>query len=85
MVEDFMGLTLSPKKPRERGLNHVIDKGMTLRDVEAVLESAGDYIDLVKLGWGTSYVTADLGAKVRLYHDVQAEAHRRLEDIYAKL
>ena len=69
MVEDFLGLPHRPKKPRERGLTHVIDKGMTLRDVEAVLESAGEYIDLVKLGWGTSYVTADLGAKVRLYQE----------------
>ena len=32
-----------------------------------MLDLAGDYIDIVKLGWGTSYVTGKLGDKLRLY------------------
>ena len=36
------------------GLTHVIDKGLGPRAWEDVLEVAGDYISIVKLGWGTA-------------------------------
>jgi phosphosulfolactate synthase len=67
MVEEFLGIPMRPAKPRERGLTHVIDKGLTLPEVEGLLETAGAFIDIVKLGWGTSYVTPNLAEKVRLY------------------
>ena len=67
MVEEFLGLPLRPSKPRERGLTHVIDKGMTLAEVNGLFETAGEYVDIVKLGWGTSYVTQNLSDKVKLY------------------
>ncbi len=67
MVEEFLGLPMRPAKPRERGWTHVIDKGLTLSEVEGLLDSAGDYVDIVKLGWGTSYVTRNLVDKLRLY------------------
>jgi phosphosulfolactate synthase len=58
-MPDFdLGLT------RERGLTHVIDKGLGPRAWEDVLETSGDYIDIVKLGWGTAYVTRNLRAKL---------------------
>jgi phosphosulfolactate synthase len=69
MVEEFLGLPARPSKPRDRGLTHVIDKGMTLPEVEGMLELCGDYIDIVKLGWGTSYVTKNLGEKIRMYQE----------------
>jgi phosphosulfolactate synthase len=50
--------------PRERGLTHVIDKGLGPRAWADVLETSGDYIDIVKLGWGTAYVTPNLGTKL---------------------
>jgi len=50
--------------PRPRGLTHVIDKGLGPRGWEDVLETSGDYIDIVKLGWGTAYVTPNLRAKL---------------------
>jgi phosphosulfolactate synthase len=49
---------------RGGGLTHVIDKGLGPRAWEDVLETAGDYIDIVKLGWGTSYVTPNLSRKL---------------------
>jgi phosphosulfolactate synthase len=49
---------------RGRGLTHVIDKGLGPRGWEDVLETSGDYIDIVKLGWGTSYVTKGLRRKL---------------------
>ena len=60
-ASDFLGL---PR--RERGLTHVIDKGLGPRGWEDVLETAGELIDVVKLGWGTSYVTANLDRKLDL-------------------
>ena len=46
------------------GLTHVIDKGLGPRAWEDVLEVAGDHISIVKLGWGTAYVTANLERKL---------------------
>jgi phosphosulfolactate synthase len=50
--------------PRNGGLTHVIDKGLGPRAWEDVLETSGDYIDIVKLGWGTGYVTPNLRRKL---------------------
>ena len=55
-------------KPREAGLTMVMDKGMSLREAEDFIESAGAYTDLVKLGFGTSIITPKLSEKIRLYH-----------------
>jgi phosphosulfolactate synthase len=49
---------------RDGGLTHVLDKGLGPRGWEDVLETAGDYISIVKLGWGTSYVTKGLRRKL---------------------
>jgi phosphosulfolactate synthase len=51
---------------RDGGLTHVLDKGLGVRGWEDVLETAGDYIDIVKLGWGTAYVTKSLERKLDL-------------------
>ena len=51
-------------RARRRGLTHVIDKGLGPRAWEDVLETSGDYIDVVKLGWGTAYVTPNLRRKL---------------------
>jgi phosphosulfolactate synthase len=49
---------------RDGGLTHVLDKGLGPRGWEDVLEMSGDYIDIVKLGWGTAYVTKNLQRKL---------------------
>jgi phosphosulfolactate synthase len=49
---------------RNGGITHVIDKGLGPRAWEDVLETSGDYIDIVKLGWGTSYITPNLRRKL---------------------
>jgi phosphosulfolactate synthase len=51
---------------RGGGLTHVIDKGLGPRGWEDVLETSGEYIDIVKLGWGTAYVTPNLGRKLEV-------------------
>jgi len=45
----------------------VMDKGLSVRDVESLLEVSSDYIDIVKLGWATSYVTPNLTQKLEVY------------------
>ena len=54
--------------PKNGGLTHVIDKGLGPRAWEDVLETSGDYIDIVKLGWGTAYVTPNLQRKLEVLH-----------------
>ena len=49
---------------RAAGLTHVLDKGLGPRGWEDVLDVAGELIDVVKLGWGTAYVTASLRRKL---------------------
>jgi phosphosulfolactate synthase len=48
------------------GFTHVIDKGLGPRAWEDVLETSGAYIDIVKLGWGTAYVTQNLQRKLEV-------------------
>jgi phosphosulfolactate synthase len=48
------------------GLTHVIDKGLGPRAWEDVLETSGSFIDIVKLGWGTAYVTQNLQRKLEV-------------------
>jgi phosphosulfolactate synthase len=55
--------------PRVGGLTHVIDKGLGPRGWEDVLETSGDYIDIVKLGWGTAYVTPNLKRKLEVLRE----------------
>lgn len=52
----------------ERGLTHVLDKGLGPRGWEDVLETAGAYVGIVKLGWGTAYVTPNLKRKLEVLH-----------------
>src|ERR687898_1322436 len=65
--DGFLNLPSRPSKPRESGLTHVMDKGLNLREIEGLFDTAGDYVDIVKLGWGTSYVTQNLEKKIALY------------------
>jgi phosphosulfolactate synthase len=50
--------------PAHTGLTHVIDKGLGPRAWEDVLATSGSHIDIVKLGWGTAYVTDNLAQKI---------------------
>jgi len=56
-------------KPRESGLTMVMDKGLGLREAEDMVEIAGDYVDLVKLGFGTSMITPRLKEKLKIYKE----------------
>src|SRR5256886_6392335 len=51
------------------GLTHVIDKGLGARAWEDVLEVAGEHISIIKLGWGTAAVTANLERKLEVLRE----------------
>jgi len=65
---EFLTLPERTTKPRESGLTHALDKGFSLEQVRQFLEVAQDYVDIVKLGWGTAAVTPNVKEKIRLYH-----------------
>ena len=69
--DGFLDVPARSPKPRTQGLTHVIDKGLNLRDIEGLFDTAGDYVDVVKLGWGTSYVTRNLEKKIALYRSFE--------------
>jgi len=58
-----------PERPRSNGLTMVMDKGMSLVEAENFLDANGTLTDIIKLGFGTSYLTKNLKAKIKLYHD----------------
>lgn len=45
----------------------VMDKGMSMRQAEDMIDSCGHLVDIVKLGFGTSFVTPRLKEKVKLF------------------
>ena len=55
------------KQPRQHGLTMVMDKGLSLRDAESFISVGAPRTDIVKLGFGTSFVTPNLRAKIELY------------------
>jgi phosphosulfolactate synthase len=57
------------QKPRKSGLTMVMDKGLSLREVSDMIETSGQYIDIVKFGWATSYVTPNLKEKLDIYKE----------------
>lgn len=57
------------RKPRNAGITMAMDKGMSVREVEDFLSVSGDYVDIVKLGWATAYVTPNLDAKIKVYRE----------------
>ncbi len=67
----FLDLPPRSPKPRTAGLTHVMDKGLNLRDIEGLFDTAGAFVDIVKLGWGTSYVTNNLEKKIALYRSFE--------------
>ena len=67
----FLDVPVREGKPRSRGLTHVIDKGLNLRAIEGLFDTAGQFVDIVKFGWGTSYVTNNLEKKIALYRSFE--------------
>lgn len=59
-------------KPRSNGLTMVMDKGLSIEETKNFLSISSTYVDILKLGFGTSYVTPNLKEKLAVYqsHDI---------------
>jgi len=61
-------------KPRDNGLTMMMDKGLSIREVEDLIEASHQYIDIAKLGFGTSFITNSLEKKLNLYKEANIKA-----------
>lgn len=55
------------KKPRVDGITMVMDKGLSVNEAENFMSVSGPHVDIVKLGFGTSFVTPNLEEKLKVY------------------
>jgi phosphosulfolactate synthase len=66
-MRDLLNLRERSQKPRSVGVTHVIDRGLSASDIDGMIEIAGEYVDIVKLGWGTALATGNLEGKLKRY------------------
>lgn len=60
-------LPARPERPRNAGITMVMDKGLSVREAEDFVSVAGEYVDILKLGFGSAYVTPNLKEKLAVY------------------
>jgi len=68
-MPDLLDLPDRSAKPRQQGITHVLDRGLSLAAIDGLIEVAGEFVDLVKLGWGTAVATGNLQAKLERYRE----------------
>jgi phosphosulfolactate synthase len=55
------------KKPRKNGITMVMDKGLSVEEAKNFMSVSHPHVDIVKLGFGTSFVTPTLREKLEVY------------------
>ena len=63
------------KKTRDIGLTMVMDKGLSIREAEDLVSSSSDYIDIIKLGFGTAIISKNIKKKIQLYQKNNIKVH----------
>ena len=66
-MRELLNLPERSGKPRSGGVTHVIDRGLSAAEIDGMIEVAGEFIDIVKLGWGTALATGNLELKLERY------------------
>ena len=56
-------------KPRTHGITMVMDKGLSIQETRNFLSVSDPHVDIVKLGFGTSFVTPNLKEKLEVYRE----------------
>jgi phosphosulfolactate synthase len=69
MNYDLKNLPERTTKPRDKGYTMAMDKGLSVREAEDFMSIAAGHVDIVKLGWATSFVTPHLKEKLKVYKD----------------
>ncbi len=59
------------KKPRTSGITMIMDKGLSIEEAKNLISAAHPHIDIIKLGFGTAYVTPNLREKIDLYQSFE--------------
>ncbi len=54
-------------KPRKHGITMVMDKGLSTEEAKNFMSVAHPHVDVVKLGFGTAFVTPTLKEKLEVY------------------
>ncbi len=67
MIVNLPDMPDRTEKPRNSGLTMVMDKGISVREAEDLMSVGSDYIDYLKLGFGTSVFTPGVREKVQVY------------------
>ncbi len=71
MAFEMVDIIPRESKPRDTGLTMVLDKGLGIHAAEDLVMYAGEYIDIIKLGWGTHRLCPEelVRRKIELYSD----------------
>ena len=96
MIVNLPDIPDRTKKPRKSGLTMVMDKGLSVREAEDLMSVGSDYIDFLKLGFGTSVFTPGVKEKIKVYESAgvrtylggtlfEAYVIRNIFDEYVKL
>lgn len=64
MLQLLPDLPIRDTKPRNNGLTMVMDKGLSIRELENMISVSGQYVDMVKFGFGTAMVTPNIKDKI---------------------
>ncbi|RSK52808.1 phosphosulfolactate synthase [Bacillus canaveralius] len=95
----YAGLSLPVRqnKPRNSGLTILIDNGAPMSFLEDTIKDAGQFIDFVKFGWGTSIVSNNISKKIACLRENNVEfffggtlfekflSQKKLDDYYLYL
>jgi phosphosulfolactate synthase len=82
----FLDLPARSRKPRQRGLTHVLDRGLSVAGIDGMVEVIGESVDVVKLGWGTALATDNLAPKLARYrkHDIPVVLGGTLTEVFIR-
>ncbi|MFO7852994.1 MAG: phosphosulfolactate synthase [Bacteroidota bacterium] len=75
MMVNLPGMPGRTEKPRNSGLTMVMDKGLSVREAEDLMSVASDYIDYLKLGFGTSVFTLGVKDKIKVYESAGVKTY----------
>ena len=66
-----------PSNPRKSGVTMMMDKGLSVREVEDFLTTGGKFTDFAKLGFGTCVVMSDkdVATKIKLYKEANIKVY----------
>lgn len=62
-------------KPRNIGITMVMDKGISLRQAQDFIDTSSDFVDFVKLGFGTSLISKNVKEKIKLYQKANLKVY----------